>query len=147
MELSKQVTNLELSKKLKELGVKQESCFTHVWVMRSINDTHDVYEIRSGHKPTLMSTEYSAFTVAELGEILPRDFDYKVSTYKKNGYEGTRPLVFNSGKTIINEGWYVMYSDPHPANKIPIYTQHADTEADARAKMLIYLLEHNLLTL
>lgn len=128
MKLEQQVSNLELSKRLKEIGVKQESYFTHVWVMRSTDDTHDVYEIRMGHKPTLMSTEYSAFTVAELGGLLPKErywTDCKMNTGRWRCAEYSEDGLAEEGKTSFA----------------------ADTEADARAKILIYLLENKLIEL
>ncbi len=143
MELEKQVVNLELSKRLKKLGVKQNSLFYWCeWTMDRITleyveNPDDFVAITGGSMD-----RFSAFTVAELGEMLPRSFDYEVSEF------GVRDLIFSSGRTIIeNNGWYVMYNDPHPSNKIPVYAQHADTEANARAKMLIYLLENKLITL
>ena len=59
--LEKQVCSLELAKKLKELGVRQESIF--YWEKRDgwelVDDPYDdQFEL------------YSAFTVAELGELL-----------------------------------------------------------------------------
>lgn len=123
MTLKQQVTSLELSKRLKELGVKQDSLFTHVWVMRSVDNTHDVYEIRKDHKPTLMSTEYSAFTVAELVRMFPR---YSTIQIRNNRPDETRLMI------EVENKWY---------------QEDGQTTADTLATMLIYLLEHNLITL
>jgi hypothetical protein len=61
MELEKQICSLELAKKLKELGVKQDSLFW--WVNgRGRMELHDKHTD---------SDSVSAFTVAELGEMLP----------------------------------------------------------------------------
>lgn len=132
MKLEQQVTSLEISKRLKELGVKQESIFYY-------HNDNCKFNLAPTVKLPEADNICSAFTVAELGEMLPKDIKYDVSEH------GYRSLNLSSGRTIINDGWYVMYSDPHPANKVPIHAQHADTEADARGKMLIYLLENNLI--
>ncbi len=66
MSIEQHVTSLEISKKLKYLGVKQESQFE--WVkMYSFNEYKVLW------KPTLhYETEsYSAFLASELGELLP----------------------------------------------------------------------------
>lgn len=60
MNLEQQVSNLELSQKLKELGVKQESLF--VWY-----DEDDRPAWRGAFKRT---NEIAAFTVSELTELL-----------------------------------------------------------------------------
>ena len=108
MNLEQQVCSLGLSKRLKELGVKQKSYF--FW------DDHREFsgEWIISSEPE-MDRAASAFTVAELGEMLP------------HGVE--------TGKTVEREAWC---SFPHFTEP---YGVGADTEADARAKMLIYLLE------
>ena len=66
MELSDQICSLELAKKLKELGVKQESLF---WYTIYVDQTYDIhYQFDSKYIPP---AHYAAFTVAELGEMLP----------------------------------------------------------------------------
>lgn len=79
MKLENQVVSLELAKKLKELGVKQESLFYHFKTENTIwQITSDVHSKRSGmHVPAgkkgfreLKSQRFSAFTVAELREML-----------------------------------------------------------------------------
>jgi hypothetical protein len=65
MKLENQVTNLELSKRLKELGVKQESLFYWKeydgrWWLDYCGKPWDEFKDRWA----------SAFTVAELGEII-----------------------------------------------------------------------------
>lgn len=68
---------------------------------------------------------YSAFTVAELGEMLPEMY---IHTDKKdNGY------------------WNIRYQNPNGG--MSDYIIGGATEADARAKMLIYLLENKLIKL
>lgn len=127
MKLEKQVTSLELSKRLKELGVKQESLFYWTRYPFSHGDyTCWFYEKLSTYTGDTKDWEQiSAFTVAELGEMFPRYITYGMDSL---GYYArhSRPVwkEEDSGKDV----------------------EHADTEADARAGILIYLIEHNLLS-
>lgn len=110
MNLESQVVSLSLAKRLKGLGVRQESYFYHCdvygkWIIGVKGDEHD----------------FSAFTVAELGEMLPVHHTQK-----------------NTGK-----GW-VTWAHYPTHNSIQTQFHEASTEADARAKMLIYLLEKGL---
>lgn len=139
MELSKQVCSLELSQKLKELGVKQESLFyfyskaphTLLCEMRK-----GMWLDEDGWPSTTLEVDdlISAFTVAELGELLPyevEDFNhtYRLHSSKENGKYVLSYLLKDS-----SDGEFLLVSE-------------ADTEADARAKCLVYLLENKLITL
>lgn len=123
MTLEQQVVSLPLAKRLKELGVKQESVF--YW---SLTKGH--YMLRYMGKAT-KGIEYarfrvsgiSAFTVAELGVLLRSTVWVIVSRPIYNQWGAYAPMC---------EEWKEHY---------------ADTEADARAKMLIYLIENKLITL
>lgn len=115
MKLEEQVCSLELSKRLKELGVSQESYFT--WVTgENVLDKKAYAHLVSGVQdyPLGWLDTYSAFTVAELGEMLP----YAVETSKRT----------EDGRNA----WFCI----HPRGRVEM----ADTEADVRAKMLIYLM-------
>ena len=113
-----QLTNLKLSKRLKELGVKQESLW---WWLSFTNKPH---KLRVREAFGVMDDEtYSAFTVAELGEMLPENLDQKREYYKQN-----LSILKSAG------GFRVMYNE----TGISFFEK---TEADARAKCLIYLLE------
>ena len=74
MELEQQVCSLELAKKLKELGVKQES----LWYWNMITKEFKDYEGKSPiiaceiYSNSRLWENFSAFTVAELGEMLPK---------------------------------------------------------------------------
>lgn len=116
MDIEKQVTSLELSKRLKELGVEQESLFWWVNYDYPLGVRDDLWNVQGNHVG--YKEYYSAFTVAELGEMLP---------------EGIRSSKYQR-KWICKKG--------HTRNT---YYEYADTEADARAKMLIYLLENKLI--
>lgn len=130
MELSKQITNKEISQRLKELGVKQESLY---------NWAKDFDTSMQGWQLTTLSQVedremYSAFTVAELGEMLPTDIKIKKRTYWLN-------------TARMSHGWSVGYVSRK--GDYYLMNEHESievTEADARGKMLIYLLENHLIT-
>jgi hypothetical protein len=70
MNLQDQVASLDLCKKLKELGIKQESLF-YWFEFHSHNYLYcRQYEYSENVKLDI-ENGYSAFTVAELGEMLP----------------------------------------------------------------------------
>lgn len=130
MILEQQVCSLELAKRLKGLGVKQESAF--YWT-EYLNGNEVDFRIDQQLVPP---SSCSAFTVAELGEMLPMtvhgEFDQLISE-----------------KAI--EHWFVYYSrSREPAGhaaRSNVYLKTADTEADARAAVLIYLIENKLVTI
>lgn len=115
------VTSLEISKKLKELGVKQESIFYWLEDIESVN-IKDRAILYYGHIKNI-ETQYSAFTASELGLMLPNecgttrdwDFGFTVWSYEKK----------ENGEAFINH-----YHD-------------SDTEANCRGKMVIDLIENN----
>lgn len=129
MTLENQVTSLEISKRLKELGVRQES----LWYWNAQG------ELEYANPETWVgyTTDFSAFTVAELGEMLPWEI------------LGTR----RSELTITKDGTkkpfscYYEVTDVDTPNPILGNVRFEDeSEANARGKMLIYLLENKLLT-
>jgi hypothetical protein len=127
MKLENQVCSLELARELKELGVKQESLFWWAFDKKQNgnwgepNDAKYSYLWDVTYSAGLMEINaevvVSAFTVAELGEML-----------KNLKYISGLPSWDGSNWVTIGHDF------------------KASTEADARAKMLIYLLENNLLT-
>ncbi|MEZ5898042.1 MAG: hypothetical protein R3D51_00980 [Hyphomicrobiaceae bacterium] len=150
MKLEDQVCSLELAKRLKELGVKQDSYFD--WeqsssISRSYNAGIVIDEkfnigdhrvtVSSRHLLTaavvlpfpnerqkIRDAACSAFTVAELGDMLPKSM--MIISY--SGYaEASWCCELNHGGEREHR-------------------EYADTEADARAKMLTYLVEHDLIT-
>lgn len=117
MKLEQQVVSLELAKKLKSLGVKQESAF--YWVYSKMSSFWQVlYGPYHGGADTI-----AAFTVAELGEMLPNN---KVHTLKWFGQ-------------FYCEAWDDVVEKTNPITRCV-----SDTEADARAKMLVYLIEQGI---
>lgn len=127
MKLEDQVVSLELAKRLKELGVKQNT-FWH-YAPDDNGEFNDLY--MSGQT----SFDISAFTVAELGEMLAPKMTHHVTT-------GTGRQEMWSMQFHIGERCEVCFVDiiGHRV-KAEFF---APTEADARAKMLIHLIEKGL---
>lgn len=135
MRLEEQVCSLELAKRLKELGVRQESAF--YWQFpkpmeslpfnkRPFEERHDWFLTNSGNLEWCKEEmRTAAFSVAELGEMLPSEITLS---------NGKKAWLW-CGKMDRLE---VCYDDTDTA---PLFF-HADTEANARAKMLIHLIEH-----
>lgn len=131
MELEKQVCSFELAKELKELGVKQDSLF--YWIPSSVGYilTSSFVDILSDQecniyletiKKTIPDKIYSAFTVAELGEILP-GFLLEINL---------RIFKNNLDEFCITYGNYSIIF-------------HDKNESNARAKMLIHLIKNELI--
>ncbi len=146
MELKGQCCSVEQAKKLKELGVIQDSLFYHfpnpnTDEIKKKNKLPD-YNIRLGHEylpnqinciKTMVLTEgfqntFSAFTVAELGIMLPEYYPswrFKINSKIKWITTVITKNKIKDGKTIttINE-----------------FDRYELTEAQARASLLIDLL-------
>lgn len=128
MELEQQVISLELAKKLKKLGVKQESLW---WWVEFYSHTHNtrIWRVMQKDEDDKINCHISAFTVAELGEMLP-----------KNSY----------CQRIRDNWWRCQWREPLKAEDGKIINDchnfEAFTEANVRAKMLIYLIEKGLVT-
>jgi hypothetical protein len=149
MKLEQQVCSLESAKRLKELGVKQESLFKWVDWLDYGNNTkflpsgsYLAYKDDSIWKRVVIGEGgyYSAFTVAELGEMLPREVEISDSNLNKKFFYWSS-VKENTAETR----WLAMYETvgrSAPLERLGIHL--ADTEAEARAMMLIYLLENKL---
>ena len=133
LELTKQVCSLELARRLEELGCTHESLF--YW-----NETqaqNGGWEIKFASKWSGHS--FAAYTVAELGELLPLTIEVP-------------PRISNSCKLPADleltkeEGGYWVVRYRCEEDSFRNIGNGADTEVDARARMLIYLLEKKLIT-
>ena len=125
MNIEQQVASLELSKKLKKLGVKQDSLYYWVDNFYAGIET-SIVEAKNRKE----GGGVSAFTVAELGEMLP----ITVHTTKfEQGYHW--------------QSHYEVLKGDLSGKMEYVHFEAADTEADARAKMLIYLIEKKLIKL
>lgn len=131
MKIENQVCSLEQAKKLKELGVFGET--DRMWVVRFDGETF-LTHYDSGD---VINPQYSAFTSSELGVMLPdteliRDEDWQY-----------RPFIQYYSHTGKRE-W--KYDNPFTSYKRDRKVLNVTTEAQARAAMLIYLLENNHIT-
>ena len=122
MKLEQQVVSLELAKQLKELGVKQDSLF--YW-SKQVDQIHWGLE-HAKYFAVDKRQDVSAFTVAELGEMLPnQSMDLTVKLYKGND---------------------AYWAECHKWGKKNHLIGGEETEAAARAKMLIWLIEEGYIT-
>ena len=163
MKLEEQVVSLELAGKLKESGFKQKSLW---WWTNGYYAEHmgwsNVVKYKLSKKKTGLIVKkrntknfhlelgcpkdmdrygapdekhikwYSAFTVAELGEMLPPEMRQRDWVYG---------LVCE--KNFRDDGWSISYDNS--GNSLNDHIEAGDTEANARAKMLIYLKEKGLI--
>ena len=139
MKLEQQVCSLELAKRLRDLGVKQDGAFFWVepcgggeWILRD-DESFD-------HMASLAADDYvSAFTVAELERLLPFEVNFPFKNGKKRSHNHWRVI----GKQRPN-GYAARYVGGNSLTNIEV---QAETFADSLAQMLIYLLENKLITL
>lgn len=148
MKLEQQVVSLELAKRLKELGVKQESMvyFAHEGKLRLDASLYESYledrndrdmPFRGKYASWLKEVNggeiYSALTVAELGEMLPEEIEINEQSYWLEFGRTLGRLHLVGYRKNGTHDTYFEHTD--------------DTEANARAKLLIYLLESKLINL
>ena len=127
--LEQQVVNLELSKKIEELGVKQESLF--VWEYYNEN----CYGVR--YRPYAVVPDFynqyklfSAFTASELLEMLPGSLMLQEKC--------TRLFLCKS-----NNKFNVKYDTGYNEYYDWVWDENI---CNALAKMLIYLIEENIIS-
>lgn len=135
MDISEQVISLKYARKLKQLKIKQISLF---YYCERLTGYHNETEMRLLlNKETTIDeiSKYSAFSVAELGEMLPFSLDESADS---KDYRDLR-LCKNA-----QHYWVCFYVSQRLGTCLP--REEEKTEADSRAKMLIHLIEHNLVT-
>jgi hypothetical protein len=125
MTLDQQVTSLALSKRLKELGASQTSLF--YWAESGRGDTTP-WIVGPNAVDIPDASFYSAFTVAELGVMLPYCF---VSERRA------------SGRWECGQHYRLEVEGNGPAHPFTDVSDvfFADTEVEVRAKMLVLVLE------
>lgn len=148
MELEKQVVSLEYAKRLRALGVAEKAQFMWVEELSGngvyLHPTHDnkIDEnaccVSEARYPILYKN-YFAYSVAELGEMLPWCIEIKERTYFLE-------LCKNGPNPVVGKTWECWYEEagPDPKEVFPWPAAQADTEAGARAQMFIYLIENKL---
>lgn len=126
MNLELQVCSLELAKRLKELGVKQDSLFWYVkWIPPkgcTYYSNANEWKLSLYKGSTDDHESISAFTVAELGEML--------------SCTCISEKIYDSSEWIAKFNYYSIKKE---------FVE--STEANARAKMLIWLIEEGHLKL
>lgn len=119
MKLEDQVVSLELAKRMEELGFKQDSLFW--WHLPNEQEAFIV-------KSKIDEYAISAFTVAELGEMLP----WMIRELP--------PFLYLQIEKD-HHGWIVRYQFMEEDQ----IEEAGDTLVEAMAKMLIYLAENGLI--
>lgn len=142
MTVKKQCCSLELAKRLKELGVLQDSLLYWEEIPETLRNKfvcNGVTIISTIHRLAFPPYDdlsrsinyWSAFNVAELGFMLPVIIESSEKFYHLS----------------IDGDKFVYYEDMQ--NKFEIHYEEEkldDTEADSRAKMVIHLIENDLLS-
>ena len=163
MRIENQVCSLEHAKKLKELGVKQESYFwwsklkaksdknrVYFWYEKSAE--WKVYGWKPDNATILIKqlpNSISAFTAAELGEMLPKTVEKgKLLFHLKIYYENLRKwaiqyIFWHCGCSNCSCG--TKKSHKEEEEWLLDDSLFADTEANTRAKMLEWLIENGLI--
>lgn len=134
MKLENQVCTLEQAKRLKELGVEGESAF--YWRFES--GMRWRLAPRGYFDPEEEGVEtYSAFTVAELGVMLPHEIG-------QGPYTPLLHIVMPpTEETEFN--WCAAYVEDSIYETGPLW-RDGETEAQARSALLIHLLESGSIT-
>jgi hypothetical protein len=128
MDISKQVASLEQAKRLKELGVTADSYFR--WVC-GISEPKEDYILASEYSSkSVRRNEFPAYTVAELGEMLPKR------------YEAYWTESYNLGCGEWRCDLYKRVGDSHSEVEL---SKYGSTEAEARCAMLIHLIEQGII--
>jgi hypothetical protein len=125
MKLDEQVTSLELSKRLRALGAPQTSVF--FWVETKKGDANPLL-VGPNAVDIPDADFYSAFTVAELGAMIPYSF---VSERRA------------SGRWECGQRYHLEVEGSSPRHPFADVTEvfFGNTEVEVRAKTLIFVLE------
>jgi len=154
MNLDQQITSLDLSKKLRELGIEQESLLS--WIKK----TNGSWVVTSYHGCSCWATsrgcvdyyeyeDYSAFNASELMELLPsRMIIPERKPFDHFRFNLSKSLIAEEGN-IVSPAYVINYlcDTAHPQSFISIpMLQHNiwdRTLSNALAKTLIHLIENN----
>ncbi len=147
MRIELQVCRLESAKRLKELGIKQASFFKWTNEHESYNGGYEctsTYKVYTrGQFSAGDSRTFAAFTVAELGILLPPFFPTFVhDNFRFSHCENYRVDTF----PLLDSGEEHEQTPAHIINKELVPIQAGGHEAESRALTLIYLLENKFIT-
>jgi len=126
MNIEQKVTSLELSKQLKEAGFPQRTAF--YWWRPNFTTNNWCIEYWQSYPGIIDDRVIAAPLPCELGEMLPSQLN-----------DGS---YWELHKIDENE-WQLGYGEIH--SNLWVHHVEADTEADARAKMWLYLKEKGLI--
>lgn len=148
--ITKHVTSLELSKDLYEAGIVVESEFwwqeDRLQTVKGLKSSQlggdPAYELVRcvdkipGASKTPRFIYYPAPLSSELGELLPMEVNIPFKSGKRRAISNSLHIYHT------NTGWHINYI-AHGVDERPSVS--GDTEANARAKCLLYLKEKGLL--
>lgn len=132
MLLSKQCCTVEQGKRLTELGVNAPSYFIH-----HVQNVANLIQESWVHIKADAET-YPAYTVAELGEMLPDGFTYKGEK------SGLRCQHWNKGNDELP--YYTCTIYPWDSWISATHVFEGNNEAEARAEAVIFFIEQKLIT-
>jgi len=123
------VVSLEIAKEMEELGAEQDSLW--YWTWAGGNEGVEWVVILKDERARIKKENYSAYTVAELGEMLPGHIMEMIGDFK------TRSYYLDCGKVDSGPLYYVRYIRHDTGDTFYLLTMK--TEAEVRAKVWIWL--------
>lgn len=171
MKLENQVCSLELAKKLKELGVKQKSLFC--WVYQDDIERYELVYMPGHHwVSAFTASELGDMLPKDISsEVLNERFPFEKSREEAKDDDDmlqAEENIIDDLRSVFNELYepenyidgfgcgirlnygqgrnlYYFLNDDEWECSYQVFQIKADTEADARAKCLIYLIENDLI--
>ena len=151
MKLDSQGCAIEYAKKIKELGIKQDSLF--FWTYNLTSDEPYIIML-GGFNEKYHNEKISAFTIAELCKLLPIEFT-KNEIVEFNGKKHSVLMRYHlkiSRPPVAPDHWFCWYVgyafDEYELQIAETSFSEIDKNmANACAKMLIYLIENKILEL
>lgn len=135
MKKEEQVCTLDQGKKLEELGVKADAIFFWYRGFSNVNGPAGTLVTKEWcDERCVQNAIYPAYTVAELGEMLPHTLF------------GEKMLIVSAPSEETEYLWCAMYVDVTEAlSEVKEHWADGDTMAEALAQLLIYLLTNKLI--
>lgn len=136
MDVEEQVCDVELSKKLKEYGLTQDTIFA--WAKDEDEESYSLVS-RGDFDDEMEDDEYPAYTVAELEKLLPIDFNVKF----QNGNKRSRDHRRRIGRygPVRGGSYYAGYGG---GNVRTNFEFRDDKMANAMARLLIEIVERTM---